>query len=54
MKSLMNIYDVSYNYEIPFQLAYIYSKDFSIFTSILTIQSEESFYFHLKYLTSQG
>lgn len=48
MKSLMNIYDVSYNYEIPFQLAYIYSKDFSIFTSILTTQSEESFYFHLK------
>jgi insulysin len=48
MKSLMNIYDVSYNYEIPFQLAYIYSHDFSIFTSILTIQSEESFYFHLK------
>jgi len=48
MKSLMNIYDVSYNYEIPYQLVYLYSKDFSIFTSILTIQSEESLYFHLK------
>ena len=48
MKSLMNIYDVSYHYEIPIQLAYLYSKEFNIFTSILTIQSENSLYFHLK------
>ena len=50
MKSLMNMYDVSYHYEIPTQIAYLYSKDFSIFTSILTIQSENSLYFHLKNL----
>ena len=50
LKSISNIYEVSYLYEIPVQEQYLYTKDFTILDMILTEKSENSLYFHLKNL----
>lgn len=48
LKTIANIYEVSYLYEIPVQEQYLYTKDFTILDMILTEKSETSLYFNLK------
>jgi len=48
LKSVSNIYEIDYIWEIPFQNDYLYSKDFNILGMIITNKSEKSIYFHLK------
>ena len=50
LKSLSNIYELSYIWEIPSQEDFTRSKDFTIFESLLTNSSSNSMYFYLKNL----
>ena len=50
LKSISNIYEVSYLWEIPNQGKFIDSKDFTIFDFYLTNYSKNSLTFHLKNL----
>ena len=55
LKSVSNIYEVSYIWEIPYQEEYMHSKDFQLFDMMITNKSDKSVYFHLKnkgYLSS--
>ena len=47
LKTLSNIYDVSYIFEIPKQQKYLKTKYFSIFNEIIINKSEQSLYFNL-------
>jgi len=47
LKTLSNIYNISYIFEIPKQKKYLKSKYFSIFEMILLNKSENSIYFYL-------
>jgi len=51
LKTLSNIYNISYLFEIPIQLKYLRSKYFFIFEMILLNKSDKSLYFNL---TSMG
>lgn len=48
LKSVSNIYEISYIWEIPFQTDYLNSKDFNILEMMITNKSDKSLYFHLK------
>jgi insulysin len=48
LKTLSNIYQVLYIWEIPKQDDYIYSQDFLLLAYILMNNSEKSLHFHLK------
>jgi insulysin len=48
LKSVSNIYDINYIYEIPFQEEYLHTKDFNILDMMITNKSDKSIYFHLK------
>jgi insulysin len=47
LKTLSNIYNISYIFEIPNQLRYLKSRYFTIFQIILLNKSEKSLYFNL-------
>ncbi len=48
LKSISQQYSVTYMWEIPEQSPYLYSKDFNLLNTLLTANSEKSFYFFLK------
>ena len=48
LKSVSNIYEINYIWEIPIQQTYLISKEFNILDMIITNRSENSLYFHLK------
>jgi insulysin len=48
LKSIANIYEISWIWEIPYQESFLDSKDFSILEMIITNKSDKSLYFHLK------
>ncbi len=50
LKSLSNIYELSYIWEVPSQENFMKTKDFTILESLLTNKSANSMYFYLKNL----
>ncbi len=50
LKTVSNIYELTYIWEIPTQTTFLDSKEFSIFELLLTNKSSKSLFFHLKNL----
>ena len=48
LKSVANIYEISWIWEVPYQEAFLDSKDFNILEMMITNKSDKSIYFHLK------
>lgn len=48
LKSVANIYEISWIWEIPYQESFLDSKDFNILEMMITNKSDKSIYFHLK------
>jgi insulysin len=48
LKTISNIYEVNYIWEIPYQDDFLNSKEFNILGMIITNKSDKSLYFHLK------
>jgi insulysin len=48
LKSVSNVYEINYIWEIPYLQPYIYSKDFNLLEMLITNKSDNSIYFHLK------
>jgi insulysin len=48
LKSIAELYDITFIWEIPHQQSYLLSKEFYIFEYVLNNTSKKSFYYHLK------
>ena len=48
LKSIANIYEIDWIWEIPCQELFLDSKDFEILETMITNKSDKSIYFHLK------
>jgi secreted Zn-dependent insulinase-like peptidase len=48
LKSIANIYEINWIWEIPYQGSFLDSKDFDILEIMITNKSDKSIYFHLK------
>lgn len=48
LKSVANIYEIDWVWEIPYQESFIDSKDFNILERMITNSSDKSLYFYLK------
>ena len=48
LKSVANIYEISWIWEVPHQESFLDSKDFNILEMMISNKSDKSIYFHLK------